>query len=232
MNRTLDLSVLDAIVREYTEAQSPVTQVLIIVIGVVFVGELLGAALLTKSNSVRIFATGIFAVHPWVAWPLSPVLHKGLQHFLASVLFALLYGIPVEKHWNWKAYSAFIIVTGYATIVSGTASLWLFSDSQLAFYGASGIIYALAGYSFTHFTLEHDDMDLVEKVALFFGVIALVSVVFDIVTGPYFTPEWINGGHLSGFVIGGLAGYFGPNECNDQARSETCTMHPHQQIQN
>ena len=214
------------------EVYTPITQILIIVIGVVFIGELVGAALFTESNSVRIFSTGIFGVHPWIAWPLSPVLHKGLGHFLTSILFALLFGIPVEKHWNWNAYSAFIVVTGYATIVFGAGSLWLFSNSQLAFYGTSGIIYALAGYSFTHFSLEHEDLELTEKIALIFGVIALLTVVFDIITGPYLTPDWINGGHLSGFVIGGLVGYFGLNECNVEDRSETGTVYPQQQVGN
>jgi membrane associated rhomboid family serine protease len=221
MNKYLDLSELDTLFREYTEAHSPITQSLIIVIGIVFIGELVGAALLTRSNSVRIFSTGIFDVHPWIAWPLSPVLHKGLKHFLANILFALLYGIPVERHWNTKAYLIFLAVTGYATIAFGTGFLWLFTDDQLAFYGASGIIYALAGYSSTHFFIEHDTLDLTEKVALVFGFIALLSVILDIITGPYFTPRWINGGHLSGFVIGGVVGFFGLNKCDNEQRSES-----------
>jgi membrane associated rhomboid family serine protease len=92
--------------------------------------------------------------------------------------------------------------------------LGTFSDQQLAFYGTSGIIYALAGYSLTHLPRKHDGLDLVEMFAIFIGFVALVSVLVDPFTGPYFEPRWINGGHTSGFLIGAAVGWFELSGCD------------------
>jgi membrane associated rhomboid family serine protease len=41
----------------------------------------------------------------------------------------------------------------------------------------------------------------------------LLSVLFDVFTGPYFTAQWMNGGHISGFVIGAVVGWSDLSRC-------------------
>jgi membrane associated rhomboid family serine protease len=186
-----------------------------ILVAAVFLIEIFVTAF-RSLRSIRIFATGVFGVYPWIAWPLSPVLHRGFLHFAASIVGLIVVGLPIEKHWSRKRYAVFLVVTGYTTITFGVAFLSVFSDQQLAFYGTSGVIYALAGYSITHLPRKHDGLQLIEKLAVFIGVVALISVILDPFTGPYFEPRWINGGHTSGFVIGVVAGWFGLGGCESE----------------
>jgi len=199
--------------QEYRESTSTITYLLMTLVAAVFLIEIAVTAFRSLS-SIRIFATGVFGVYPWIAWPLSPVLHRGFLHFAASIVGLVVVGIPIERHWSRRRYSAFLLLTGYTTIVFGAAFLSVFSDQQLAFYGTSGIIYALAGYSLTHLPRRHDNLDLIEKFAVFIGFAALVSVLIDPFTGPYFEPLWVNGGHTSGFLIGAVAGWFELSSCD------------------
>lgn len=192
--------------RAYTTSDATVTYLVISLIAVVFLIEVLMTALISL-DSIQVFATGIFGVYPVVAWPVSPVLHSGFLHFAASVFGLLIVGVPVEKHWSRSRYVVFLILTGYGTIAAGAGVLWLFSDQSVAFYGTSGVIYALAGYSLTHLPRQHTELNVLERIAVTVGIITLLSVLFDLLTGPYFTAQLVNGGHAFGFVIGAVVGW-------------------------
>jgi len=193
---------------KYTEGDSTVTYLLAIIVAAVFIFEVAFTAV-RSLGSIQILATGIFGVHPAIAWPFSPVLHRGFLHFGANLVGLIVVGIPIEKHWTRKRYVLFLVPTGYLTIAAGTGFMLIFSDSPVAFYGTSGVVYALAGYSLIHLFRSHDKFSLTEKVAALIGFVALVSVILDPFTGPYFEPLWINVGHASGFFIGAVAGWFG-----------------------
>jgi membrane associated rhomboid family serine protease len=193
---------------EYTEGDSKVTYLLGIIVAAVFILEVAFTAI-RSLDSIQILATGMFGVHPAIAWPLSPVLHRGFLHFGANLIGLLTVGVPIEKHWTRRRYSLFLVLTGYLTIAAGTGFMLIFSDSPVAFYGTSGVVYALAGYSLIHLFQSHIQFNLTEIVAAFIGFVALVSVVVDPFTGPYFEPLWINAGHASGLLIGAGAGWFG-----------------------
>jgi membrane associated rhomboid family serine protease len=212
-DETVGISGLKTGLQQYKESDSTITYLLMILLAAVFLIEILVTAF-RGLGTVQIFATGVFGVYPWIAWPLSPVLHKGILHFAASLVGLTVVGLPIERHWTRKRYTVFLVLTGYATILAGAAMLGTFSDQQLAFYGTSGIIYALAGYSLTHLPRKHDGLDLVEMFAIFIGFVALVSVLVDPFTGPYFEPRWINGGHTSGFLIGAAVGWFELSGCD------------------
>ena len=207
------ISALKTGYQQYKESDSTITYLLMILVAAVFLIEILVTAF-RGLGSIQIFATGVFGVYPWIAWPLSPVLHKGILHFAASLVGLTVVGLPIEKHWTWKRYTVFLVLIGYATILAGAAVLGTFSDQQLAFYGTSGIIYALGGYSLTHLPRKHDGLNLVEMFAIFIGFVALVSVLVDPFTGPYFEPQWINGGHMSGFLLGAAVGWFELSGCD------------------
>lgn len=212
-DESVGISALKTCFQQYKESDSTITYLLMILLAAVFLIEIVVTAF-RGLGTVQIFATGVFGVYPWIAWPLSPVLHKGILHFAASLVGLTVVGLPIERHWTRKRYTVFLVLTGYATILAGAAVLGTFSDQQLAFYGTSGIIYALAGYSLTHLPRKHDGLDLVEMFAIFIGFVALVSVLVDPFTGPYFEPRWINGGHTSGFLIGAAVGWFELSGCD------------------
>jgi membrane associated rhomboid family serine protease len=206
------LSNVQTAFRAYATSEATVTYIVISLIAVVFLSEVLMTAL-TSLGSIQVFATGMFGVYPTVAWPLSPVLHRGFRHFAASVFGLLVVGVPVEQHWSRTRYMAFLILTGYATIAAGAGVLWVVADQPVAFYGTSGVIYALAGYSLTHLPRQHTPRSAIEAVAVLVGASALLSVLFDVFTGPYFTAQWMNGGHISGFVIGAVVGWSDLSRC-------------------
>lgn len=212
MSENPALNGLKTACREYLEADSTATYVLITVVAAVFLVEVAMTAVIGLQR-IQVFATGIFGVYPWIAWPFSPVLHRGILHFTASIVGLTVVGIPIESHWTRRRYTAFLVITGYITIAFGTAFLAVFSEKQLAFYGTSGVIYALAGYSLTHLPRSHTDLNLTEWFAVFIGAVALISVLVDPFTGPYFAPQWINGGHVSGFIIGTAVGWFDSGSC-------------------
>lgn len=200
------LSSVQTALQAYATSEATVTYIVISLIAVVFLSEVFMTAL-TSLGSIQVFATGIFGVYPTIAWPISPVLHRGFFHFAASIFGLLVVGVPVEQHWSRTRYTVFLILTGYVTIAAGAGVLWAFAEQPVAFYGTSGVIYALAGYSLTHLTRQHTTRSPVEAVAVLVGVSALLSVLFDVFTGPYFTAQWVNGGHTSGFVIGAVVGW-------------------------
>ncbi len=206
------LSRLQTTFRAYVTSDAMVTYVVIGLIAVVFLIEILMTALFSL-GSIQGFATGIFTVHPTAAWSISPVLHRGFLHFAASVCGLLIVGIPVEQHWARSRYTVFLILIGYGTIAAGAGVLWAFAEQPVAFYGTSGVIYALAGYSLTHLPRQHTALNAVERAAVVIGVLALLSVVLDTLTGPYFAAQWVNGGHISGFIIGAVVGRSGWSRC-------------------
>lgn len=194
--------------QEYSETNAPVTFLLMGVIGVVFVSEMT-LTVLFSLDRIQIFASGIFGVHPRIAWFLSPVLHRDILHFVSSLVGLVVVGIPIENHWDWRRYSVFLVLTGYFSIGFGALGIGLFTEQQIAFYGASGIIYALGGFALTHLWEHHKELNLIEQFAIVIGAIVMASVIIDPFTGPFFDPYWINGAHTSGFVIGAIIGWFG-----------------------
>lgn len=206
MNRTSPLAAVKAALRAYPDANSPVTNLLLGLVVLVFSMEVALTSMLPPTT-IRTVATGLFGVYPLIAWPFAPVLHSGIPHVSATVLGLVVVGIPVEQHWSRLRYAAFLLLTGYATIGVGAGVLWLFSGQQVAFYGTSGVIYALAGFALTNFPRHGDALTPIETAAILIGGIAALLVLIDPLTGPYFAPRWINGGHTTGLLLGLLTGW-------------------------
>lgn len=60
------------------------------------------------------------------------------------------------------------------------------------------------------YRLEHllDGLRPGEEFAMLVGVAAVANVCFDVLTGPYMTAYWINGGHAAGAVVGIVVGWW------------------------
>lgn len=200
-------------VGEISEEDTPVTYSLIGIITGIFIIEI-GMTRLYGLPQIQIFSTGLFGLYPKVAWIAAPLLHSGLLHWLASVVGLVFLGTAVERHWPQWRYLGFLIIAGYGATAAGALVMGAFTDSQLAFYGTSGIVFALAGFALVHPPWSHLRVRRIEWFAAFIGVIALLQILIDPLTGPYFDPYWINGGHTAGFVIGGVAAWYDMNNCD------------------
>lgn len=121
------LAWLSKTIQEYLETEAPITFVLLLIVGAVFGFEVYITARRSLIK-VDIFATGIFAVAPRIAWLLSPVLHRGPRHFFGTFIMLLIVGIPVERHWTSGRYTLFLVSTGYLSIAGGAVVLSSLSD--------------------------------------------------------------------------------------------------------
>lgn len=145
---------------------------------------------------------------------MAPLLHRGLLHWIASVVGLVFLGSAIERHWSRWRYIGFLLFSGYGATAAGAVVMRAFTDSQIAFYGTSGIVFALAGFALVHLPWSHLRVTQVEWFAAFIGVVALLQVIADPLTGPYFDPYWINGGHAAGLVIGAVAARYDWNDCD------------------
>lgn len=193
--------------REYVDQDAPVTYSLLGIIIGIYAAEVY---FMVRYNldSTQVFATGLFGVLPVAAWPLAPVLHKGFLHFASSLFGVFLLGVAVEQTMSRWRYVAFLVVSAYLSTAAGVLVMWVFADGRLAFYGSSGIIFALAGYTVATLPWVGRRLREFEKMAVVLGLISMLTVLVDPLTGPYFTVHWVNGGHLGGIVVGLLFARF------------------------
>jgi membrane associated rhomboid family serine protease len=77
---------------------------------------------------------------------LSVYAHGGIGHLLANAVALLLVGVPVEAETTAVRYHAFFFTSG---VLAGLAQVWiggLFVPGATGVLGASGAVFALAGY--------------------------------------------------------------------------------------
>lgn len=190
---------------QYQATSAPVTYGLIWIVTAVFAAEV-ALTVLFGVRSIRVFATGSFKLHPELAWLFAPVLHAGSRHFLANIAGLLVLGVPLEQQVRPRGFVVFILATAYLSTLGGWLAKAAFTTTPIAVYGISGTVFALAGYALVHFSRYTDRLSAFEWVAMLFGLAAAVTVAYDSFNGPYLHPEWINGGHATGLVIGLIAG--------------------------
>ncbi len=200
--------VLDAVweaVRENWNRRAPVTYAVIGFVVGIFAFEVVFT--LTRGLAgIQVFATGLFGVAPYLAWPLSPFLHRGVLHLGSSLAGLWLLGLPVEEHWRRWRYVAFLLASGYIATTVGVVTMAPFTGKNIAFYGSSGMIFALGGFAVVFFPRWFGEVETSEWLATLVGAVAVVTVAVDPLTGPYLTPDWVNGGHLGGLVVGMVVG--------------------------
>jgi membrane associated rhomboid family serine protease len=190
---------------QYRASGAPVTLTLIWIVTTVFAAEV-ALTVLFGVRSIRVFATGSFKLYPELAWLFAPVLHAGLGHFLVNIGGLLTVGIPLELQFTNRRFGIFLLATAYFSTVGGLVAKAVFTTTPIAVYGISGTVFALAGYALIHFGRSSEHLKAFEWVALLVGFAAATTVAVDFFTGPYLHPEWINGGHATGFMIGVLVG--------------------------
>jgi membrane associated rhomboid family serine protease len=187
--------------QQYSDAKAPITFGLIGFVGGIFIGEIFLATLIGTS-SVEVFATGLFKLYPMIAWPLAPFLHQGVVHFTSNVVGLILFGLPVEDELSSRQYAVFSVVVAALSTALGAVLMASGTTKPIAFYGISGVVYALAGFAFVHFATHESRMEVIEWIAFVGGAAAVLHVGFDVLTGLLISGNTINGGHLTGLIVG------------------------------
>lgn len=197
---------------EFRELEAPVTRSVVVIISVVFIGQIFTALLLEVE--IPVLVRYLFTEYAAVAWVLSPVLHYGELHFLFNIVVIWGLGTVVEQTLSGRTYVLFILLAAIGSTTASYLAKAPFGTVQIATYGSSGIAYAAATYSLT-FTSNGtvsglQDPASVDFIARIAGFSAILIVAGDIVAGPYVTANWFNGSHLGGAVIGLVCGRYLP----------------------
>jgi len=190
---------------QYQSAAAPVTKTLIWIVLAVFASQVIATTLL-GARSIQVLAGGSFKLFPTLAWLLAPVLHAGIGHLVANIGSLYVLGIPIEQYFSPRRFAFFIVATAYLSTAGGWLLQSLFTSQQIAMYGISGTAFALGGFALVKYGTAEERLPAYQLFALVLGLAALIIVAGDPFTGPYFHPDWINGGHVTGFLIGLIAG--------------------------
>jgi membrane associated rhomboid family serine protease len=183
--------------------ESPATHLLLSIITGVFLFQI-GVWVLTPGVTIEGFTVRLFLEAPVWSWVLSFFLHRDAVHYLTNVGIILLAGRLVEPYFPPLRYWLFVAAAVGGSVLGGFLVLAAFSSNVVVLYGASGFAYALMGYGLT--LGRRGDRDAPENLLLLVGVIALALLCYDVLAGPYFRPDWFNGGHAGGYLVGVIAG--------------------------
>lgn len=152
---------------------------------------------------LRAVTAWIFHQHPYVGWPLSPFLHKGIQHFSANLVLLALFGKYVEPRFKTRYFVLwFLAVTLVTKPVDAWISLQASSKEFVAVYGISDFVYSLSFFSVV--TLWSTDYRKeLQTVVLVIGLLSIVLVGLEISAGLLTgSVQAVNWSHLIGGILG------------------------------
>lgn len=211
------LRLLRAVAADLRARDSPVTTAVVGLVALLFAQQ--AAAAVLSGVAVQTVAGHLFLEDARRAWLLSFFLHRNLLHFGTNVVLIWFLGRVVEGTVSRRAYALFVVSAATASVVGGYLFTTTFTDGPIAVYGASGLGFALATYALVlplqtgapprvAYRLEHllGALSPAEELAVLIGGTAVLHVLLDVATGPFFTAHWINGGHAVGAAAGVLAG--------------------------
>ena len=181
---------------------APVTDFLAVTVCAVYAAQAFGTAL-WDAPSVFVTTNYVYLRAPWLAWPLSPLLHGGLEHVIPNVLTLFAFGRVAESHLPIRRYAA---MAGVAAAGSIAALAWwgtIFGgDAHVAVYGISGVVFAAAGFALVHLP-RHGLATDPELLAVLFGVCAVALVGAQSLGALLFaSPGAVNVGHATGLLVG------------------------------
>jgi membrane associated rhomboid family serine protease len=140
---------------------------------------------------------------PWTLLT-SVFAHGGFGHLLSNLVALLLFGLLLERYTSRPRFLAFFVVTGALTGVAQVSLGQFVPGAAPGVWGASGAIFALAGYliggnRLTNRVLAGVNVSPRAQLALFL----LLAGVLTLVTG---SSEVALVGHFTGLLLGLLAG--------------------------
>lgn len=209
-----------ALLAELRQYPAPFTTWLVGVVCIAFAGQV--ALAMEVGRSVQVVTGALFLEYPETMWVLSPVLHRGIEHFAVNVVLLAFLGTLHERQFSPVQYLAFVAIAGAVSSVFAFATQAPFTEKHIAAYGASGIVLALAAYSVSYTPLRRprtlDDLASVlfgattpvQRLAVLLGISSVLLVLVDLASPPYLEPHWVNGAHLGGVLMGLAVGYLRP----------------------
>ena len=171
----------------------------------VFAAQLLGAYYL-GAPSVRDLTNVLYVYGGSAIYLLSLFLHQGILHFLSNALGLLILS-PQERHFSDKGFWTFVGAAAVFSLGGGYAILYLFANEEyIAFYGISGVVYALSGFALVRGIRNRKDVAEVDTVGAIFGISAVINVLMNLFRSFPHSPVEVNGGHLFGLIVGLIFG--------------------------
>jgi len=191
-----------AVVAQHRSLSAPVTDLLAVVVCAVYAGQAF-QAVRWGAPSVFVATNYAYLRVPWVAWPLSPLLHGGLVHVVPNLVTLLAFGRVVEAHLTTRRFGAMAAVAAVGSIVALAGwGLAFGSRPYVAAYGISGVVFAAGGFAVVHLPVHERVTDL-ELLAVLFGVCAVALVAVEAISAAVsLSPASVNVGHAAGLVVG------------------------------
>lgn len=191
-----------SVLAHHRSVSAPVTDLLAVAVCAVYAGQAI-QAVRWGAPSVFVATNYAYLRAPWLAWPLSPLLHGGLVHVVPNLLTLLAFGRIVEDHLTTRRFVAMAAVAAVGSIAALAGwGLAFGSRPYVAAYGISGVVFAAGGFAIGHLP-AHDRVTDLELLAVLFGACAVGLVVVETVGATVsLSPSGLNVGHATGLVVG------------------------------
>ena len=191
-----------AVVAHHRSLSAPVTDLLAVVVCAVYAGQAF-QAVLWDAPSVFVATNYAYLRVPWLAWPLSPLLHGGLVHVVPNLLTLLAFGRIAEDHLTTGWFAVMAAVAAVGSIAALAAwGLAFGSDPYVAAYGISGVVFAAGGFAVAHLP-GHERVTDLELLTVLFGLCAVGLVSVEALTAAAVrSPASLNVGHVVGLIVG------------------------------
>lgn len=156
-----------------------------------------------SADNVELFVLQEPLLKPWWQLPLSVYAHISPTHLFGNAVVIFIAGGIISLSSTWIRFHGFFILTG---ILSGASHVLLteFLGDPVAVLGASGAAFALVGYLFTSNPASAGLFEKSSTRSVAAVIIAMALVLTLYVAGM----NVANVAHLSGGLVGAVAGYF------------------------
>lgn len=190
------------VLARHRSLSAPVTDLLAVAVCAVYAAQAF-QAVRWGTPSVYVATNYVYFRMPWVAWPLSPLLHGGLVHVVPNLITLLAFGRIVEAHLTTRRFAAMAAVAAGCSIAALAGwGLAFGSRPYVAAYGISGVVFAAGGFAVVHLP-AHDRVTDLELLAVLFGLCAVALVAVEAIGAAVsLSPASVNVGHAAGLVVG------------------------------
>jgi membrane associated rhomboid family serine protease len=172
-----------------------VTASLIVINGLVFLGELLGGEAFVTRWSV--IPADIVAGHHWITILTAMFMHGSWSHILGNMVFLWAFGPEVEDLMNPRRYLAFYLLGGLAASLAQVAAG---PDSTVPNLGASGAIAAVMGAFLVTYP-----RDRIRSLLVIFVFVRVAYIPAALLIGVWVLTQFLNLGAVAQEPTGGVA---------------------------
>ena len=190
------------VLTQHRSLSAPITDLLTVAVCGIYAIQAAQTAL-WGTPSVFETTNYVYLRAPWLAWPLSPLLHGGLAHVVPNVVTLFLFGRIAEAHLPRRRFAAMAFVAAVGSIAALAGwSVAFAAEPHVAVYGISGVVFAAAGFAVVHLP-SHDRVTDLELLAVLFGLCAVALVGGESLAAlALLSPAAINVGHAVGLLVG------------------------------